>query len=198
MSSKVERLCANKKCDKVGVHLCSGCGEEIYCSKECQKEHWAIHKEACKAATKPQAAATARSFESLSVKQLKNVLKAKAATFDERKRTWMISEAEKHIEKPALIKFVSENVKFGEVEKLLSSPAIEAAKVKTEEKKKTKEALKSLFPTPTPEQLKQQAAMMRQNPDMVRQANPAFAKMTDQQIKDYADHLEKVCSELSN
>jgi hypothetical protein len=193
--SYIERLCANKKCDKVGAHLCSGCGEEIYCSKECQKEHWAIHKEACKHATKPEEAKAARSLEGLSVKQLKNVLKAKASQFDDKKKNFILAEMDKHIKKGPLIKFASEYVKASEVEKLLSSPATREAKKQSEEKKKTKEALKGMFPTPTPEQLKQQAKMMRENPNLVRQSNAAFANMTDKQIEEYAEHLEKAADD---
>ena len=193
MTSKVERLCAFAGCDNVGVHLCSGCGEEIYCSKECQKAHWATHKPLCSKATNTS---KLRNFDSLSAKQLKNALKAKAAGFDDSKRKSVLDQLEKLVEKPELVHFVSKYVKPSEIDKLLSSPAVEAAKEKKEEKKKTKEALKNLFPTPTPEQLKEQSAMMRNNPNLVRQANPAFAKMSDEQIRQYADYLEKVCISL--
>jgi hypothetical protein len=195
MSSRVERLCANKKCDKVGVHLCGGCGEEIYCSRECQRDHWGVHKEACKNAARPEDAKQAKSLDALSVKQLKNFIKAKAATFDDRKKKFVLDEMEKHIEKATLVKFASEYVKVSEVEKLLSSPAVQAAKVQKEKKKEAKEALKGMFPAPTPENLRQQATMMRQNPDLVRQSNPAFANMSDKEIKQYADHLEKAADD---
>ena len=35
-------------CDTPGVHACSGCHEVRYCSKECQKVDWPIHKLVCK------------------------------------------------------------------------------------------------------------------------------------------------------
>jgi hypothetical protein len=48
------------------------------------------------------------------------------------------------------------------------------------------------MPTPTPDQLRQQAAMIRKNPAMVRRANDMFKNFTDEQIKAYADQLEQV------
>eukprot|EP01032_Pedospumella_encystans_P033902 gene33902-38315_t len=116
MSSNVDRLCAKKGCDNVGKHLCSGCGEEIYCSKECQKAHWAEHKPSCKSAVKPESAALLKSLDSLSIKQLKNVMKAKAATFDNKKKTIVLTKLESIVEKPNLVKFVQEHVNISEVE----------------------------------------------------------------------------------
>ena len=29
-------------------NLCGGCGNALYCSKECQNEHWGEHKNRCK------------------------------------------------------------------------------------------------------------------------------------------------------
>jgi hypothetical protein len=187
--SKVERLCGNPSCDKAGIHLCSGCGEEIYCSKDCQKNHWNSHKLACQRATKAKTAAAVLSLESLSVKQLKNVLKAKAATFDAVKKSKVLNELEKHIEKETLVKYVSEYVKPSEVQSLLSATNTTTSEPKPTKQKKSN---KTTQPIPTPDQLRQQAAMMRKNPAMVRKANPAFSNMTDDQIRQYADHIEQV------
>lgn len=186
-----QKLCANKNCKNEGKHLCSGCAEESYCSKECQKSHWVTHKSECKAAVKPQEAISAQSFESLSIKQLKNALKAKAATFDSTKRQQVLEELERLVEKPALVKFVSEHMKLAEVEVLLtSSTATSSSKSSSSSSSKPKKTSRSNIPTPTPEQLREQAIMMRKNPDVVRRANPAFAAMTDEQIRQYADQLE--------
>ena len=47
-------------------------------------------------------------------------------------------------------------------------------------------------PMPTPKQMRDQARMMRQQPDAVRRANAMFASMTDEQIRQYADQIEQV------
>ena len=39
--------CANCKL-KVGSRLCSACHQIGYCSRECQKAHWKVHKAECK------------------------------------------------------------------------------------------------------------------------------------------------------
>ncbi|KAJ2924329.1 hypothetical protein H1R20_g12757, partial [Candolleomyces eurysporus] len=35
-------------CDKLGKMACSGCKLVSYCSKDCQKEHWKLHKQDCR------------------------------------------------------------------------------------------------------------------------------------------------------
>lgn len=206
MSSNVDRLCANKNCNKVGKHLCSGCGEEIYCSKECQKSHWADHKQSCKTAVKPEAAALLKSLDSLSIKQLKNVMKAKAATFDNKKKQIVLTKLDSIVEKPNLVKFVQEHVEISEVEGLLSaSPSSDSinASSSSSSSSKSNQAYKAAAaaaakqPMPSPDQLRQQAKMMREQPNAVRKANAMFANMTDAQIRQYADQIEQVCILLS-
>ena len=44
-------MCDNPKCqtkDVKDLKACMGCFQNVYCSKQCQKEHWAIHKPNCK------------------------------------------------------------------------------------------------------------------------------------------------------
>jgi hypothetical protein len=182
----IERVCANTSCNKAGIHLCSGCGEEIYCSKECQKSHWHVHKQHCQTVLNPKQVSSSKSLETLSIKQLKNAFKAKAATLDQPKREKLLEQLESLVEKPALIKFVSDFVKPSEIEHLLSVPESSS---KTTRKKSEK---RQNTPTPTPEQMKQQAEMMRKNPELVRRSNQALAHLSDQQIRDYADQLEQV------
>ncbi|KAG2008144.1 hypothetical protein CC2G_013606 [Coprinopsis cinerea AmutBmut pab1-1] len=50
-----ERLpCANvqvhlyKACEQLGTRACTGCRLVSYCSKECQQQHWKVHKQDCK------------------------------------------------------------------------------------------------------------------------------------------------------
>jgi hypothetical protein len=206
----VDRLCANKNCNQVGKHLCGGCGEEIYCSKECQKAHWATHKAACKSAVKPEAMALLNSFDSLSIKQLKNLMKAKAASFEGKKRQIVLSKLENIVEKPNLVNFVKEYVELSEVESLLSSPPPTASSSSSSgnagkpssnsgnsssssaTKRRGGIEKNNHMPMLTPAQLRQQASMMRQQPNLVRKANPMFANMTDAQIREYADQIEKV------
>ena len=193
MAAEHCRRCANGSCEKTGKHLCSGCNEEIYCSKECQKTHWALHKVTCQTAVKPS---SITSMDSLSAKQLKNLLKAKASKMDDKKRNSLLDQLNHIVEKPQLVKLAESHVKLSEVESLLRSADANlnnstSSSSSVTKPKKTKH-VPIAAPTPTPDQLKQQAAMIRKDPAMVRRANPAFARMSDEQIKAYADQLEQV------
>jgi len=43
----------NVCCDKVLIlKTCSGCNAIKYCSRECQKEHWSVHKQVCNSVNK--------------------------------------------------------------------------------------------------------------------------------------------------
>jgi hypothetical protein len=174
--------------------LCSGCGEEIYCSKECQKADWPNHKALCKAAVKLEGAVLLQSFDSLSIKQLKNIMKAKAATFEGKKKSIMLAKLENISEKPSLVKFVEENVKLSEVESLLSMDTVSSASTSstTDSSNKKGRGRTPTPPMPSPAQLRQQAKMMRENPSTVRKANAIFQNMTDEQIRQYADQIEQV------
>ena len=202
----VERICANGSCEKTGKHLCSGCNEELYCSRDCQKSHWLLHKHSCQNAAK---ATAVTSFDSLSVKQLKNLLKVKAASFDATKKKNVLDQLDQIVEKPQLIKLVSDNVQLTEVESLLSvsdvngksssgsSSSSSSSGSRSQTLKKSKDSSSRTThqpaqPVPTPDQLRQQAAMIRKDPASTRRANVAFAKMTDEQIRSYADQLEQV------
>lgn len=204
---EITRLCANPGCENPGKHLCSGCGEEIYCSKECQKSHWSIHKNACKSAIKPEAAMFIKSFDQLSIKQLKNIMIAKASTFDTNRKNKILKRVDEIIEKPALVKLVKDHVQPEEIEALLTTPASAKAEAASSsgnnsnsatgarnaknKNAQTRQTFEGMA-TPTPDQLRQQAALMRKNPGLVRKAQPAFANLTDEQIKAYADQLEMV------
>ena len=206
--STPERLCANGSCGKAGKHLCGGCNEELYCSKDCQKSHWLLHKHSCQSAVKPVAAS---SFESLSAKQLKNLLKAKAAGFDASKKKTVLDMLDQIVEKPQLVAFVAEHIQLNEIETLLSgfengkvgnssssSSSSSSSGSRSQTTKKSKEVSKNSThpnqPVPTPEHLRQQAAIIRKDPQSIRRANPAFEKMSDEQIRAYADQLEQVLS----
>jgi hypothetical protein len=37
-------MCARTGCDQIGTNGCSACSSKFYCSSECQKGDWKIHK----------------------------------------------------------------------------------------------------------------------------------------------------------
>ena len=39
--------CARNACDKNGTKTCTACKLVKYCSSECQRAHWATHRESC-------------------------------------------------------------------------------------------------------------------------------------------------------
>jgi hypothetical protein len=47
------RRCARPGCSNDGLNQCSACMSVEYCSRTCQKLHWAAHKAACKVAASP-------------------------------------------------------------------------------------------------------------------------------------------------
>jgi hypothetical protein len=202
---EIDRLCANKNCSNPGKHLCSGCGSEIYCSKECQKADWANHKTACKSATKPESALFVKSFDEFSIKQLQNLIKAKASNMEGNKKAKLLERLEQVKEKPALVKLAKDHVDIGEVEALFTLPASAIKTVETSSssssssKKKKSVQIEQQYATaggngtPSPQQMRQQAEFMRKNPGMIRKAQPAlFGHLTDEQIRQYADQIEKV------
>lgn len=209
--SSVDRVCANPSCQNLGKHLCKGCGEELYCSRDCQKAHWAQHKLACKSAVKPESTAFMKSFDELSVKQLQNVIKAKASTMDTKKRTAVLDKLESIVEKPALVKLAREHIHLAEVEVLLSSPSGTAPVVppptsssagkkrgqKVVEVQHQQPAFGRGGGTPSPAQMRQQASMIRKNPELLRKAQPSFASLTDEQIRQYADQLDQAANDPS-
>lgn len=163
------------------------------------------HKQACNSAVKPEATAFMKNFDSLSVKQLKNIMKAKAATFENKKKQIVLAKLESIAEKPDLVKFVQEYVEMAEVEGLLSvSTAAEASSGSSSSSSSSRSGDKQGStsgkskkatpqpPLPSPDQLRQQAKMMREQPNMVRKANAMFQNMTDAQIRQYADQIELV------
>jgi len=197
-----DKLCGFAGCEKPGLHLCSGCGGRTYCGKEHQKEDWPNHKLACKTSTKPEAASLLGSFQGLSLTQLKNVLRAKAASFGENKRRVVLQRLEKVVEKDDLLKLVEEHVQPGEIESLLSgapstTSSSSAAKVMRNADKKTKDAVRNAVngvdtsKAPSAEMVLRQAQEMRRNPDKVRRANEVFAKMSNAEIIAYADQMEQ-------
>lgn len=129
-------------------------------------------------------------------------MKAKAATFDNKKKTIVLTKLESIVEKPNLVKFVQEHVNISEVEGLLSSnfgsdvsSSSSSSSIKSKQNKAAAAAAAAAATNPalpSPSQLRQQAKMMREQPNAVRKANAMFANMTDAQIRQYADQIEQV------
>lgn len=195
----MSKTCSKPSCENLGIHLCAGCSEEIYCSKNCQKEHWSQHSKFCKHAMKPEIAAKNQSFQELSSKQLQNLLKVKISNFEEKEKQKILLELENTNQKSDLLQLVKKHVKPTEIDTLLSTSismtsGSPSSSIKTHHSKKTKaqiqKTLDSNIPVPTKEQLLQQAKMMRENPDLVRKSNRMFSNMTNKQIFDYAKQLE--------
>jgi hypothetical protein len=199
--SDIERVCARKDCSNAGKHKCSGCANEFYCSKECQKLHWTIHKSVCKGLKAEEVS----SFDDLSIKQLKTVLTNKVAELDNKKREKILTKLEKIVEKPALIDLVSKHVDIGEAGSLLKAPAVSKDQNSCSAARRGAAAAANNnnnnikynqnFAMPSPDQMKQQAAMLRSNPQLVRQSQPAFANYTDEQIRQIADQLDQAASD---
>ena len=40
--------CGNPQCDQVGTMDCSSCHTVAYCSSDCQRKHWKVHKKTCR------------------------------------------------------------------------------------------------------------------------------------------------------
>lgn len=198
-------ICGNANCDKEGVHKCSSCNVEMYCSKECQKSSWPKHKTSCQQIVAKTF--TSYNFNEMTIKQLTYLLRTAASTFETDKKKYVMGQYSDDMEKPALITLVSKYVKSSEIEGILSGSTSwredETASSSSSRYRgpsdKAKRNLKSKSeknqPTPTPDQLRQQAKYMRSNPAGVRSQNAAFAKMTDAQIMEYADTIEKTASD---
>lgn len=183
------KTCSRPGCDQPGKSQCSACGEVTYCSKECQKQHWPTHKLTCQ---KVQLESL-KSFEDLSIKQLKTIFTNKVHKAHKKKEDKLLRKMDKMVEKPELIKFISEFVELSEVPALLVTPKPEEKYAHLANKYKSKSIkFDGQQAKPSASQMKEQANMMRSNPDLVRKANPAFANYSDQQIRQLADELDQV------
>jgi hypothetical protein len=210
-------VCSCPGCSKEGTKLCSQCGEAAYCSSDCQKQAWVTgHKEQCRLATKPEVVSVTQRMDDLSLKQLKNLVIAKAAQFSNPKRTIVLGKLEKsEKDKAQLLKMAVENVKVEEVEPLLTGRGGAASsdsggsgvrggsggvgggggsgKKLLSRKDKAKAALQE-HKMPSQEQLRRQAREMCRNPEMIRRANPEMRHFTDAQIREQAKEMEKMAS----
>lgn len=208
-------VCSRAGCSKAGTKLCSQCGEAAYCSGECQKEAWITgHKEQCCLATKPEVVTMTQKMDDLSLKQLKNVVIAKAAQYNANRRAIILAKLEqKEKDKGQLLTLAAENVLVSEIEPLLTGRGGAASggsssgggggasttlsssggKKVLSRKDKVKAALEE-HKMPSVEQLRKQARTMSRNPELVRRANPEMRHLTDAQIREHAREMEKMAS----
>ena len=147
-------------------------------------------------------------FESLSIKQLKHILHVKMSTFDKDKKIYIQKKEDAVSERPSLIELVTEYIEEKEIENLLLKPDPESNSSKKKDLKaaaaqEKAERSQKLYAKKnfrgsggidklSPDQMRQNAAMMRKDPGLVRKSNPALANYTNEQIKELADQLEKM------
>ena len=79
-----ESICDNPACNKPGLKHCDRCNLVSYCSRECQKKDWKVHKKMCKKASSNSRATTEEQIhEEMQHMRLKPSL-AKVAKFEKR------------------------------------------------------------------------------------------------------------------
>ena len=135
-------------------------------------------------------------YEKLSVVQLKHVLNVKMESFSKEKRAH-INKQVNGVEKSELAKIVQEHVDEADIDKLLLKPNPDSNTSKKKEEKKSKTMVGGgvgggKTNEPTPQQLRQNAQIMRSNPNLVKKQNPQLAGYTNQQILELADQYEKL------
>ena len=154
-----------------------------------------------------------KTFDELSIRQLKHLLAAKAAQYPEKKREITLRIMEQQKEKAQLMKLVTQNVQPGEIEELLAAEAPSSSgrsssssssggsnssanmsKKERQRAEKAKAALENQD-LPSADMLRKQARQMSRNPELVRRANPQFAHMTDAQIREQAREMEKMAAD---
>ena len=108
---------------------------------------------------------------------------------------------------------MKDHVQEDEIDKLLSKPDPLSNKSKKKEANALKDAERleklsrlkakqrsgsshgNLPPLPSPDQMRQNAAMIRKNPALVKKSNPQFAKMSNEELMQMADQMEKMAED---
>ena len=115
----------------------------------------------------------------------------KLASQNASKRDAVYNKMETLVEKQSLIELAQEHIQLSELSKLVAD-STPAPVTKTSTAKSNAYNVPDNFASPTPEQLRTQASMIRKNPELVRRSQPMFANMSDDQIRAYADQIEQV------
>lgn len=142
-----------------------------------------------------------KTFNSLSVKELKHLLDVQAAKLDHSRRVALLRKCT-GCEKSQLIKEVKRLVMEDEIDDVLGLPLPEPCDLKEEERVKPargqsakarmqEKQLDALEPS----QLKQRAKLMRENPKAIRKAAPEYKDKTDEEIRKIADQLDEFAND---
>lgn len=209
MSNSKKKTCTNPGCTRAGQYKCAGCGVAMYCSKECQVGHWNNHKMLCKKSNNNNSNNNNKedeiTFSSLSVKQLKHIIRSKVNDYeDDNERKSILAEMNNMIEKETLITLAEKHIKTNQISKLLStlqdksSSAANNMNMNNTSKrsgvKMVKKEQELDMSKATPRQLLEQAAFLRKNPDLVRKSQPSMAHMSNEEIIDAAKQLEDLAN----
>lgn len=205
--SKKNNQCCNIGCSKKGSFTCSGCKTEAYCSRECQIGHWAVHKNTCKSKKGSENVVkneSALNYSSLSVKQLKHIIRSKVNGFGDAERKQIISEMNKLSNQEDLVVLAEKHVEKSEIKSLLSTLPDKSntpgammqmqqsrggGKAKRVQKEEEIDLSKA-----SPSQLRLQAQYLRKNPNLVRKQQPSMAHMSDAEILEAAEQLEQLAN----
>lgn len=148
-------------------------------------------------------------LEELSVRDLKQILKMKSSEFSSEKSSEIMLLLEKILDKHELVELCSRYISIEEIEGLLlrsKTKDLEKKNVRQDNVSSTTRNQPSTSPSAnssiemeqlanmSPEQLKYQAAMIRQNPSAFRASQPALRNMTDEQILQAAAQMEMMAS----
>lgn len=214
MSSKPKQ-CSNPGCTKTGTHKCASCSNACYCSRECQVGHWDTHKNQCKASRSPKSGGSSPTggmavptFASLTIKQLKHVIRSKCNDYEDEERKAIIKDMNNMVEKEPLQALAEKHVKSTELLKLLSTLPDKAGSANqsvmigsTGGGSSRRGGMRQQYQQQevdvskaSPKQLREQAAFLRRNPDMVRKTQPAMAHMSNQEILEAAQQLEELAN----
>lgn len=200
--------CSNEDCAKHGIHLCSKCGNAQYCSKECQVGgrgellarrlphaqvgHWSTHSGSCFQRT----AENLISVESLTIKQLKYLLRCKAAALSSSDAVRLKEKEADVVEKVPLVRLVEASLTQTEMLEFLAAfrPDKAPSPVVPKKKKQVDTQLEDLKRA-TPAQLREQARVFRQDPDRVRRAQPSLAHMSNAELVSSAEQMERMAAD---
>lgn len=146
-------------------------------------------------------------MDSLSIKQLKYLLKMKASSLSEKEGKILREKEAELIEKPPLAALVESSMTHGEMKRFLAAYAQEkAAPAQSSSMRRSSSSSSSSsrrnsqdkqledLKRATPDQLRAQARMFRGNPDAIRRSNPQLAHMSNAELIASAEQMEMMAN----